>query len=197
MKAGWITEINWLEVFSVFTSYSCTYLCVVQSRWNYPIGAISTAALTLLFFQSGLYSSAALNAYLVPTLIWGWFRWRPDHDTRPVTTVKNYWWAAYLGLTALVWLILNYIATQLGATLAAADSFILAGSILAQFLLDQKKLETWFFWAIVNVVAIVTYWNAGLTLVAFQFMFFLANTAYGYFMWKRTMYSEELKPQVT
>jgi nicotinamide mononucleotide transporter len=47
----WITELNWLEVFAVFTSYSCTWLCTRQSRWNYPIGVITTAAYSILFWQ--------------------------------------------------------------------------------------------------------------------------------------------------
>ena len=74
--------------------------------------------------------------------------------------------------------------------MAWADSTILAGTILAQFLLDNKKLQTWIVWAIVNVFAIYTYFTAGLSLVAFQYVFFLANTMYGYAMWKRGMNNE-------
>lgn len=184
---NFITEINWLEVFSVWTSYSCTWLCVKQSRLNYPIGAISVTALSILFYNQALYASMALNIYLIPTLIWGWFRWRPDNNTRPVTTVKLIWWPVYLGLATSVWYGLTLLSTYMGSPLPAADSFILAGSILAQFLLDQKKLETWGMWAIVNIVAITTYWQAGLILVAIQFIFFLGNTIYGYISWKNTM----------
>lgn len=182
----WIKEVNWLEAFSVWTSYSCTYLCVKQSRWNYPIGAISVAALSLLFFQSALYASMALNLYLIPTLIWGWFRWRPDPITRPVTNVALKWWPVYLGIAGFVWLSLTYLASYMGSPLPGPDSFILAGSILAQFLLDQKKIETWFMWAIVNVFAIYTYWQAGLVIVALQFVFFLGNTVWGYVSWKNS-----------
>ena len=64
LLAGWVTSLNPLEVFAVFTSYACTYLCVKERRINYPIGAISTAAYSILFLQSGLLSSAILNIYL-------------------------------------------------------------------------------------------------------------------------------------
>src|SRR5437868_360567 len=80
----WIAVLNWLEVFAVFTSYVCTYLCVKERRFNYPIGAVSSAAYALLFLQSGLIASAILNAYLVPTLVYGWIRWGKDTRTRPV-----------------------------------------------------------------------------------------------------------------
>ena len=72
--AGWITSLNWLEAFAVFTSFVCTWLCVRQRRLNYPIGAVSTAAYAVLFLQNDLLASAILNAYLTPALLYGWYR---------------------------------------------------------------------------------------------------------------------------
>ena len=87
LLAGWVTALNWLEVFAVFMSYLSNYICVKVRRANYPIGAVSTAAYAILFMQSGLLSSAILNIYLTPTLIYGWLRWRKDTRTRQVTHV--------------------------------------------------------------------------------------------------------------
>jgi nicotinamide mononucleotide transporter len=188
LRAGWITSLSWLEVFSVFTTYSCTWLCVVQSRWNYVIGAISTAAYTVLFWQQGLYSSAALNAYMVPALIYGWFRWGPDQDTRPVTSLRlDIWLVGYAALTAAIFAALVGLTSLMGATLAPTDSAILVLSILAQFLLDNKKLENWAVWAVVNILAVWTYWQAGLPLVALQYVLFLVNTLYGWARWQRSI----------
>jgi nicotinamide mononucleotide transporter len=191
---GWIklADINLLEVFAVFTSYSCTYLCVVQRRINYPIGAISSAGYAILFIRSGLFASALLNAYLVPSLIYGWIRWRKDEVTRPVKHVKLSWVPMYLLVTGLGYGGAALISGKLGGSMAWADSVILAGSILAQFLLDNKKLENWIVWAVVNVFAIYTYLNIGLVLVAFQYVFFLLNTVYGFVMWKRSMDYEKV-----
>lgn len=183
---GWISAINWLEIFAVFTSYSCTYLCITQRRINYPIGAISSAAYAYLFMQSGLISSAILNAYLVPTLIYGWIRWRKDDNTRPVTHIQLRWLPVYLLVTGVGYLGATLISQQFGGAMAWTDSLILASTILAQFLLDNKKLENWIVWAVVNVFAIYTYSTIGLPLVAFQYVLFLANTVYGYIIWKRS-----------
>ena len=184
----WLTPatLNWLEVFAVFTSYACTYLCVVERRINYPIGALSSAAYAVLFIQSGLVSSAILNAYLAPALIYGWLRWRKDADTRPVTHVALKWAPVYLLVAVLGYLGASLISKSFGGAMAWTDSVILAGTILAQFLLDNKKLENWAVWAVVNVFAIYTYWTIGLPLVAFQYVFFLANTVYGYTTWKQS-----------
>ena len=186
LGAHWIQSLNWLEVFAVLTSYSSTYLCVRERRINYPIGAVSSAAYAVLFLQSGLISSAILNAYLVPTLVYGWLRWRKDSITRPVTHVRIRWIPAYLGISAAGYLGATFVSTSFGGSMAWTDSIILAGTILAQFLLDNKKLENWGIWAVVNVFAIYTYASTGLPLVAFQYVLFLLNTVYGFIEWKRS-----------
>ncbi len=193
---GWIKvgDIHWLEVFAVLTSYSCTWLCVKERRINYPIGSISSAAYAYLFFQSGLLASAVLNAYLVPTLAYGWLRWRKDANTRPVAHIKLKWVPVYLAVTAAGYSGAALLSQKLGGTMAWTDSVILAGTILAQFLLDNKKLENWLVWAIVNVFAIYTYATTGLPLVAFQYVLFLANTIYGYIIWNRSKRNVESLP---
>lgn len=185
---GWISPqtFNWLEAFAVLTSYACTYLCVRQRRINYPIGAVSSAAYALLFWQSGLLSSAILNIYLVPVLIYGWLRWRKDANTRPVTHVSLKWVPVYLLITAAGYIGAALISREAGGAMAWTDASILAGTILAQFLLDNKKLENWLVWAVVNVFAIYTYATSGLPLVALQYVLFLANTVYGYIIWNRS-----------
>ncbi|MFZ1801981.1 MAG: nicotinamide riboside transporter PnuC [Candidatus Saccharimonas aalborgensis] len=186
LNAGWVSSLNLLEIFAVFTSYSSTYLCVKERRANYPIGAISTAAYTLLFLQNGLLASAILNAYLTPTLIYGWIRWRKDKQTRPVTHVQPQWIPVYLAVAGVGYAGAALLSQQFGGTMAWTDSMILAATILAQFLLDNKKLENWVVWAVVNVFAIYTYATTGLPLVAFQYVFFLLNTMYGFMMWQRS-----------
>lgn len=184
---GWYPEINWLEVASVATSYTCTYLFVKQTRWCYAFGVASTVLLVMLFFSSGLLASAFVNAYLVVTLLVGLFLWRRDDKTLPVTHLRWKTVPIYLVVTAVAYIGAVWITTSLGGVMAPADSAIMILTILAQFLLDTKKLETWIVWIAVNVVAIVVYFNAGLFLVGVQFIFFLANAFYGYFSWKRSM----------
>lgn len=179
--------LDWIEVFAVFTQYSCTWLCVKERRINYPIGAISSVAYAFLFWKTGLLSSALLNAYLVPTLVYGWVRWHKDADTRPVTKVGIKWIPVYLGVTLIGYAGAALLSAHSGGTMAWTDSVILAGSILAQFLLDNKKLGNWIVWAVVNVFAIYTYAHTGLQIVAIQYVFFLINSVYGYVIWRRSM----------
>ncbi|MEI7742688.1 MAG: nicotinamide riboside transporter PnuC [Chloroflexota bacterium] len=194
---GWITAVNALEAFAVFTSYACTWLCVKQRRFNYAIGAMSTAAYCVLFWNQGLVASAALNAYLTPSLIYGWWRWRADAETRPVTHVEVRRLPVYLGVTALAYVGAVAIAGALGGTFAAADSVILVGSILAQFLLDNKKVETWFVWFAVNLVAIWLYLSSGLAIAGLQYVLFLATAVLGFWHWRLALRAPDSRGEKT
>ena len=191
--AGWIQQVNYLEAFAVFTSYACTYLCVKQKRINYAFGIVSTAAYAILFFDQGLIASALLNAYLAPSLVYGWIRWKSDSESRPVRHVSLKWVPVYLAVTAVAYLGATLIVNALGGRMAPADALILVGSILAQFLLDNKILSTWYVWVVVNIAAIYVYLSAGLYLAGFQYCLFLINAFWGAYEWKKSMVLDEAK----
>lgn len=185
LEAGWITTLSLLEAFAVFTSYVCTFLCVMERRINYPIGAVSTIAYCVLFMQSALVASMAINAFLSVYLVYGWLRWKSDENTLPITAMSVRDWLLTVAVAGVGYLVVVFLASHFGGTLAWTDSVILVGTILAQFMMDNKKIANWGIWAVVNIFAIYTYFHAGLALAGFQYIFFLANTAYGYVMWRK------------
>lgn len=190
---GWTSEVIPVEAGATWFSYASTWLCVVQSRWNYVFGIIATILLSIFFVQIGLFSSAALNIYLPIALLYGWLRWGPDGNTRPVTWLgKDRLWVAYITWSAGIWAMLYAITVYFGAVQPIADSSILGLSVLAQLLLDNKRIETWIFWAIGNVIAIWLYSTSGSPILAMQFVIFLGNTVYGAYMWHKSMKKEPI-----
>lgn len=181
--------MNALEVFAVATGYSCTYLCVLQDRWNYPLGAVATASLCIVFWQGGLFASALTNLYLPLALLYGWFRWGSNGNPRPVTQTSPTSWLLQGAVATGLYMLVVLIMDMLGANLPMWDAVILAGTILAQFMLDNKKLETWFVWAVVDIVAVVVYVSQGYYFAGVQMGFFLLNAAWGYHMWRKHPYT--------
>lgn len=178
---------NGLETASVFFSFACTWLCTRQVRFNYVLAVVSTTLLSITFWQAGLYGSMMLNLYLIPTVIYGWFIWGKDANPKPVQHVQWKTIPVYLGVTAVVWYGALLIIEGFGGRMAALDGWLLVGTILAQFLMDRKKLENWLVWIAVNVVSIYVYLNAGLYLLAIQFSLFIINAMIAWYQWNKTM----------
>ena len=185
--------INWIEAASVFFSFACTWLCTRQVRFNYVLAVVSTSLLVITFWQAGLYGSMVLNIYLVPTVIYGWFIWGKDTDPKPVEHVKPKSLILYALFTGLTWAGANFIITYTGGQMAPLDGWLLVGSVLAQFLLDRKKIETWVVWILVNIVSVYVYFNAGLYLLAAQFLWFLGNAFIAYYKWNQSMKMDDIK----
>lgn len=162
-------EFNIFELLAVYFSFACTWLCTRQVRFNYVLGVISTILLSFTFWKAELYGSMALNIYLIPTVIYGWFIWGKDTDPKPVEHVKLKALGLYVIFTGLTWLGANLTIHAFGGSLAPLDSWLLVGSIFAQFLLDRKKIENWIIWMSVNIVSIYVYFESGLYLLAIQF----------------------------
>jgi nicotinamide mononucleotide transporter len=192
LALGLISTVSLVEAFAVFTSYSCTYLCVVQTRWNYPIGAVSTAAWSLLFWQTGMPALALFNLYLVFSLAYGYFRWRDDANTRPVTKTDVHEWGFYAAVTLVVAGLYLMVIGFFGAPFSWIDIGLAASSGAAQLMLDNKKLENWWVWIVVDLVSIPYMFVSGLPVTALQYLLFTANAFWGLWEWNKSNYVETL-----
>lgn len=187
----WIDNVDYLEAFAVLTSYSCTLLFVWETRNAYILGVITTAAYSLLFYKQGWYALSLFNFYLVFSLAYGWFRWGPDTNTRPISLIKWPWHLGYLifGLLILgLFLGITELFSPDGiSSLNPIDVILAALSGVAQLMLDNKKLENWLTWSIINIISIPFFLYGGLFVVTIQYIFFLTNSFYGHYTWRRLM----------
>lgn len=185
---GWVTPetINGFEVAAAATSYACTYLFIVQKRAAYLIGMVTTALYVVVFLQANLIGSAVLNAYLVITLIYGFFVWGKDENTKPLQHQKWKTLPLYILATVVLFAGAFGLVTLFGGSFAPADSIILVFTILAQLMTDRKVIESWLVWVIgVNIAGVLVYASAGLPFVAVQQFIFGVASAVTFFVWLR------------
>lgn len=186
--AGWLVGApNWFEVAGATINYGATYLSIKQRRFTYALGFIASAAFMVAYFQYGLLASALLSGYLVGQLIYGFFRWGPDSAARPVHKFQWKWAWAYALATVLTYFGAVGIVTLFGGQFAFWDAAILILTILAQFLLDNKVLASWFVWGAVNIVGVTLYFTAGAPFAAVQQLIFLFANIPGFILWQKSM----------
>ena len=189
---GWFAEdINYtnlsMEIAGVILNYACVWLTTRQSIVAWPLGIAAVLFLGGLYYSLGLYASLVLSiGYFLPIQIWGWWNWLyggNNNTELKVSWIKfpNHLYFIMIGGVSF------YLIAQLNGYFGAAapflDTGILVVSIIAQFLLGQKKVESWMLWVIVNIISIYVYSTSGAYLVGFQYLMFLGNAFFGMYQW--------------
>ena len=71
------------------------------------------------------------------------------------------------------------------AAVPYADAFTTVTSLVAQWLMARKRLESWWFWIAVDVVAIGVYFYKQLYLTTGLYAVFLVLATIGFFAWRK------------
>ena len=187
---GWVSQLDKIEFAGVFLNYACVILTVRQNIWAWPIGILAVIVLGVLFWNYSLYSSLALSIlYFLPVQFLGWWAWLKGNQGKELSvstlTQDQYLMIVFSALPVYFAIVaLNNLA---GGASPFLDTIILVASVLAQYLLTWKKLESWVLWILVNVVSVYVYGTSGAMLLAFQYTLFLGNAVYGFGVWKKEL----------
>ncbi|NQX94094.1 MAG: nicotinamide mononucleotide transporter [Erythrobacter sp.] len=176
-----------LELVAVALGLANLSLLIRRSVWNYPFGIAMVSLYAVIFFDAKLYSETALQVFFVGIQIYGWARWREVQQETGDIAVS--WSSAGL---AAIWLIATLAAALgLGALMerftdAAApypDAFITAASVSAQILLVLRRVESWIYWVVIDVVAIWLFYTRELEATSGLYVVFLIMASVGLWQW--------------
>jgi nicotinamide mononucleotide transporter len=165
----------------------------VNTWWTGIIGCILFA---VLFYQYNLYADVTLMIFFIVTSIYGWAYWGSKKVLHPIQRTPPQSFFFFVGSAVLATFAYGWILyTSTDAYAPYIDSIILMFSVLAQFLLMKRRIETWICWLIVDTVAVPLYFSRELYLTAFVYGLFWCNAWYGLHSWIRVYKNEKLGAQ--
>ncbi len=182
---AWLTDIEiWATVFGLI----CVALTVRQNIWCWPTGLVMVTLYIVIFYDAKLYSDMGLQVVYVFMQIYGWWRWlhpRPGQDELPVTLLRRAEWGAWIAASIVgVVLLGGVMSTRTDAALPFWDATTTVLSLVAQWLMAQKKLASWLFWIVVDVLAVGIYYTKELYPTTALYAVFLVLATAGYFAWR-------------
>lgn len=155
----------------------------VNTWWTGIIGCILFA---VLFYQYNLYADVTLMIFFIATSFYGWTYWGAKRDLHPIQRTPLHSFFFFIGFAVLATFAYGWILyTSTDAYAPYIDSIILMFSVLAQFLLMKRRIETWVCWLIVDTVAVPLYASRELYLTSFVYGLFWCNAWYGLYSWIR------------
>lgn len=179
-----------LEMISCITGLSCVWSVRYQLSLNYIFGIISVICFGIFFWNIGLIGNSLLQLlYFLPIQIYGLYCWTRKSEFSDKTSVTWSTWkqtALYICLIVSFTLGINYILGGMydNPLISIWDSSIVASSIIAQFLLSHKKIDSWLYWIFpVNISGIMLYYVSGSYLVSILYLMFLVNAIFGIKEW--------------
>lgn len=180
--------MNWIEATAAVFGVICVWLTIRRNIWCWPTGLVQVLLYIYIFFGAKLYSDMILHVIYVFMQIYGWHHWLHGGKNKtklPISLLLNltYLWVAVAAVGTVIWGFLMDRFTD--AAVPYADAFTTVASLIAQWLMARKKLESWFFWIAVDVVAIGVYWYKQLYLTTGLYSIFLVLATLGYFEWRK------------
>ena len=189
----WGLDTSWLELIAVLLAFAMILCNIVELHWGWPLAAISSVLYFFLFWSQRLYGEALLQMLFVVLALWGWSVWLRGVEGAPlpVTRLPSHQ-RLKLGVSGLVlWLatgsvLLNFTDTDVPWW----DAFPTAFSVIGQYLLAHKRLETWAVWILVNIVAAGLFAWKGLWLTTLLYLAFIVLSAVGWRTWTKHLQVE-------
>jgi len=164
--------MNWLDLISSVLGLACVFLAGRNSKYNFWVGYLYSAALFALFWQKSLVAMLMLQPISLGINIFGHYRWTHPHeneqsaqDAKSLKVTKLSWaermiaCAAVL-LAALAW---GWLLRRLfpADPVPYLDSCVTVLILVAQLLSAQKKWDCWVAWILVNITQLILHISVG------------------------------------
>lgn len=183
----WGTPLSNAECFGFISGLCCVWLTVLRSIWNFPLGIINCALLLFLFFEQRLYADAGLQVFFIVLGLQGWLLWLRGRIEQQVPvsrlSIRQGLYCAVANVPLVAGL--YFFLVWLKGSIPLFDALITGMSLMAQLLLNLRKLENWLLWIAVDVISIPVYIHKDLYLIAMLYAVFLCMCVYGYWQWRR------------
>lgn len=180
-----------VESFAVIFSLISVILTMVNKIYCWPIGIIGILLYSILFFQNNLYSNLLLQfVFLIQSII-AWKIWNKS-DENKITRINKHKYNSILYITILLFLVFLSYNYVLNGQSILLDSLSSATSIVAIMLTSKRKIESWIFWAITDILLVIMFLINGLCLSSIIYIVFLLLTIKGFLNWFKIMKNEKI-----
>lgn len=181
-----------LETFGFVTGAWTVWLTVKQNIWSWPIGIVSSGVFLFVFFQARLFADSGLQIVYVVLGLLGWYWWLFGGKERSKLSVGNSSLKTNITLAVIAVVATYFFTNYLKSINDAApflDALTTVLSLIAQYLLTKKYIESWYIWISVDVIYIYLYATKGLGLTSVLYFVFLSMCIKGIIDWRNSQKS--------
>ena len=190
--------LSYIELFGTIFYLWSVWLITKKDILTWPVGIISVLLYMALFYQIRLYADTLEQIYYLIISIYGWWQWNQPQTQR---VLRGRYSPAHqliptLIITILVAIALGKLMTQVHLLLPAIfpepasfpylDALTTIMSFTAMALMTQKRIESWFYWIIVDIIGIGLYFQKDVRFIALLYLILLFMSINGLLSWHKS-----------
>ncbi|MGY8919465.1 MAG: nicotinamide riboside transporter PnuC [Flavobacteriales bacterium] len=159
----------------------------------YPTGIICTVITMYILLEAEYFGDMMMNLYYSSMSVYGWWNWsRIKNDSSKIEiTYTNYRERVTAIILFFVTMIITYTVYLVNIPTIEWVNYIdiLTSGIffVAMWFMANKKIESWIFWIIGDVITIPLYSYRGLGLLSMQYLIFTILAIQAYNQWKKSL----------
>lgn len=183
---------GWVEYIAVLFGIISVYFSRKENILVYPTGLINTTFYVYLSFKGHLLGEASVNVYYTLISLYGWWLWSKK-DNQNVKVLKITYsdkkqWTNQIIFFAVLYILIFFGLTYLKREFAPgaipwADALASASAFTGMWLMAKKKIESWIWWIITNIVSIPLYFVKSYVFTSIYYFILLGMAVSGLLMW--------------
>ena len=179
-----------LEVFAVIFGFISVWYSKNNNVLVFPTGLINTSIFVYLLFKWELLGDMLINAYYFIISIYGWYYWTrksKKQNYTPITFLnsKDIKVVLIIALSSAIFVSLMYsYFDKWSGVVSYIDILTTSIFFIGMWLMARRKIESWIFWIVGDVISVPLYFYKGLTFTSFQYFIFTFIAIAGYYKWK-------------
>ncbi len=183
-----------LEITAVSMNITSVFFAKQNNILVYPTGIIGTGISVYILYNFSLLGDMIINGYFVIMSIYGWYYWSRKRDEVFINNIsilekKEYIQMVLLVLGSIIFIYLVYVQfDKWNSWIAYVDNITTAIFFVAMWLMARRKIESWIFWIIGDLITVPLYFYKGLTISSVQYLIFTVIAILGYLSWKKILH---------
>ena len=186
-----------LDIGLEFLAFSFGIISVIYAKKEnilvYPTGIICTVITVYILYKAQYFGDMMMNIYYSLMSIYGWWNWSRIQNDKYLLKITRFS-KNDLGLTVFLFLLtitITYAVYTFNLTEIKIPNYIdifTSGIFFtAMWLMANKKLESWVFWIIGDIITVPLYAYRGLGMLSLQYIIFTILAIQGYIEWKKSL----------
>jgi nicotinamide mononucleotide transporter len=191
--------MSYVELIGTFLYLWSVWLISKRQVLTWPVGIVSVLLYMVLFYQIRLYSDTLEQVYYLGASIYGWILW--NKSSKDDGKIKDVTYGD--GKSVLIWVVVTgilsiFVGVLMGkihiflpaifpeaASYPFMDALTTIMSFTAMWLMARKRVESWVYWIIVDVIGIWLYFVKDVKFISLLYVILLIMAVNGLRSWHK------------